>query len=253
MNSTQITTQNGTDKTASPAESAPALEESKTGLKRMRARAGRRRRNRLSFAARVMLGMCLGFLLATPVLSVSLWNPQQSAGLYQQPPKVWRNGDIITIVINENTSADHEWTTERDKQWQVGGSAAAEGVGAGTTNLFGRFFPFMNLEYQNRLQQDNKADRKTTFTATVAAEVVNVLPNGNLQIVARKVIRVNSEEQLIELTGNIRPDDVTPQNMIPSSAVADANIKVNGTLRYTNSDRPSPLERVFSFVSGLFL
>jgi flagellar L-ring protein precursor FlgH len=211
-----------------------------------------RRRGRSGVAARIIMGMSLVLVVMQPAASTSLWGANASS-IYTQPVRTFKNGDIITIVINEVTTADHKWKSERDKPWQVTGTASDPGAGAGNKNLFARFFPFMGLDYQSQYTTDNSADRSTNLRSTVAAEVVNVMPNGNLQIVARKVTRVNSEEQLIELTGNIRPVDVSVGNTISSDAIADANIKVNGTLRYTNDTNPSPLERVFSFISGLFL
>jgi flagellar L-ring protein FlgH len=211
-----------------------------------------RRRGRSSLAARVIMGMGLLILVSQPAGSVSLWG-NNSGSIFTQPVRNFKNGDIITIVVNEATTAGQQWTWEREKEWQVGATASDPGACAGKKNLFARFFPFMGLDYNSEYSTDNRSDRSTNFRATVSAEVVNVMPNGNLQIVARKVIRVNSEEQLIELTGNIRPLDISPGNTISSNAIADANIKVNGTLRYTNDAKPSPLERIFSFISGLFL
>jgi flagellar L-ring protein precursor FlgH len=211
-----------------------------------------RRRGRTSLAARVIMGMSLLLAVTQPAGSVSLWG-NGSGSIFTQPVRTFKSGDIITIIVNEATTADQQWKWEREKEWQVGATASDPGAGAGKKNLFARFFPFMGLDFNSEYTTDNRSDRSTNFRATVSAEVVNVMPNGNLQIVARKVIRVNSEEQLIELTGNIRPLDVTLGNTISSNAIADANIKVNGTLRYTNDANPSPLERVFSFISGLFL
>jgi flagellar L-ring protein precursor FlgH len=215
-----------------------------------------RRRRAASMARRIIMGMSLAIglalLFSTPVFSVSLWNPG-AGSLYQAPPRVFRNGDIITILVNEATSADAQWKAEREKEVKIEGTASNPGLGAGTKNLLGRFFPFMGAGYQSENKTENQSDRRTSIRATIAAEVVNVLPNGHLQIVARKVIRVNAEEQLIELSGNVRAEDVSENFIVSSAQIADANIKVNGTLRYTNDQRPSPLERVFSFISGIFL
>lgn len=189
--------------------------------------------------------------MGAPAFSVSLWQPNTN-GLFDGAKRFFKNGDIITIVIAESSNAVHEWTSEREKDVTVEGTAANPGLGAGTKNLFGRFLPFMGMDYKSEVKSDATSDRKTTLSATVAAQVVNVLPNGNLQIVARKVIRVNAEEQLIELTGNVRPEDITPANVLSSRSIADATIRVNGTLRYTNDERPSIIEKFTSFITGLF-
>lgn len=213
-----------------------------------------RRRGRMSFAARVITGSCLAVALCIqPASSVSLWNQAQAPGLYAPVQQTWKVGAIVTVFIDEATSADHQWTAERQKELTIDGGAAAAGAGAGRVNLLGLFFPFMNANYQSEVKSDNTSDRRVSLRATLSAEVVNVLPNGNLQILAKKVTRVNSEEQTIELTGNIRPEDISPSNTVSSAALADAQIKVNGTLRYTNDAKPGILERIASFLSGLFL
>lgn len=214
----------------------------------------RRRRGRLSAAARIIAGS--GFVIALciqPAGSVSLWNQSQAPSLYAPVRQNWKVGDIITVHIDEATTADHRWKAEREKDVSINGGAAAEGAGAGRVNLLGLFFPFMNASYESEVKSDNISDRSLTLRATLSAEVVNVLPNGNLQILAKKVTRVNSEEQLVELTGNVRPDDISSTNTVSSAYLADAQIKVNGTLRYTNDARPGILERIASFLSGLFL
>lgn len=222
-------------------------------VQKTRARS-RRRRGRMSAAARIITGSCFVIALCIqPAGSVSLWNQSQAPGLYAPVRQSWKVGDIITVYIDEATTADHQWTAERDKEVTIEGGAAAEGAGAGRVNLLGLFFPFMNASYQSEVKSDNNSDRSVTLRATLSAEVVNVLPNGNLQILAKKVTRVNSEEQLIELTGNIRPDDVSASNTVSSAYLADAQIKVNGSLRYTNDAKPGILERIASFLSGLFL
>jgi len=200
----------------------------------------------------LVFGICyLLFAAAAPSFAVSLWQPDKN-GLFDGAKRFFKNGDIITISIDESTNAEHEWKSEREKDVSVAGTAANPGLGAGTKNLFGRFLPFMGMDYNSELKSENTSDRSTTLRATVAAQVVNVLPNGNLQILARKVIRVNSEEQTIELTGNVRPADITPANVLSSRAIADATIKVNGTLRHSGDERPSILEKVTTFIHGLF-
>ncbi len=221
-----------------------------------------RRRGRMNFASRVITGSCLAIALSVqPASSVSLWNQAANqagstngnVGLFQPVKQSFRVGDIITIAVNEANEADHQWRAERETDNTIEGTAAPSGDGAGRVNLLGLFFPFMSAGYQSEVTSDNRSDRSVSLRATLAAEVVNVLPNGNLQVVAKKVTRVNSEEQLIELTGNIRPEDISAANIVSSTAIADATIKVNGSLRYTNDNKPGILERIASFLSGLFL
>lgn len=242
--------------TATPTAAPKAATTSQVGMKSLKTRASRsRRRSRLSVAGRVITGACVALaLILEPASSISLWNPQTPTGLFSAVKKEYHIGDIITIAVQEASQANQIWKSERDKQLTVDATTSPTGSGAGNNNIFGLFFPFMNLDYQATSKTDNTTNRNVNFRATISAEVVNVLPNGNLQIVAKKSVRINSEEELIELNGNVRPDDINQiTNVISSSVIADATIKVNGTLRYTNDNKPGIFERVISFITGLFL
>ncbi|MBL4889007.1 MAG: flagellar basal body L-ring protein FlgH [Candidatus Lindowbacteria bacterium] len=196
------------------------------------------------------LSVTMIVLLAQASFAVSLWTDEGS--LYTAR-RSYQKGDIITIKITESTTANSNWKHERKKANTVEATATPSGGGPLTNlaNIFGRVFPSgVDVDYETEYKTDNKADRSTSVTANVAAEVLNVLPNGTLQLLARKVIRVNAEEQTIELTGNVRPQDVSPANVVLSSNLANARILVNGELRYTNDAKPSLIEKFFSFVFG---
>lgn len=201
--------------------------------------------------SRFAAALAYALLMSVSVNSASLWN-ESTTGFYTTK-KSYQVGDIVTVLVEESTRADNNWKQERDKGLDIEGTAAAAGLGAGNKNLLGRFFPFMDMEYKSEYKTDNKSDRQSSVSTTIAAEIVNVLPNGNLQIIARKTTRVNAEEQVVELTGNIRPVDITPQNVVSSSRIADATIRVNGQLRYADSQKPGLIERIVSFIAGIFL
>lgn len=230
------------------AATARPVAAAKTAPERKRSR----RKRGPGITAQVALGLSLVMAITLPARSVSLWSQGNGAGLFDAGKRAFKVGDIITIRVQEATNAAENWKSERNKEVKAQGTAAPTGNGAGTQNLFGTFVPFIDLDYKGDIKSDNKSNRNTTLTATVAATVLNILPNGNLQILARKTTRVNSEEQLVELTGNIRPEDVGADNTVSSTAVSDASIKVNGTLRYSNDEHPSIVERIFSFVTGIF-
>src|SRR5208337_1861392 len=70
--------------------------------------------------------------------------------------------------------------------------------------------------------------RAGTFTATIAAKVVEVLPNGNLMLESRKETVINNDKEIIVVRGVIRPDDISSANTISSQLVADAQIYLVG-------------------------
>jgi flagellar L-ring protein precursor FlgH len=77
----------------------------------------------------------------------------------------------------------------------------------------------------------------------MSAIVTQVLPNGNLVIEGKRLVRVNNEEQVMILSGVIRPRDVAADNSILSTLVADAKIFYSGEGVIADKQRPGWLSR----------
>ncbi len=78
------------------------------------------------------------------------------------------------------------------------------------------------------MQGQGTTSRGTTLSATVTAQVTQVLPNGNLVIQGQKEINVNSEHQTITLRGIVRQADLSSLNQIPSDRIAMLDVRVTG-------------------------
>ena len=72
----------------------------------------------------------------------------------------------------------------------------------------------------------------------MTARVVDVLPNGNLVIEGVREIRLNNENQILYLTGVVRPEDIARNNVVLSSAVAQMTVRLQG--RGTVSQHVNP-------------
>jgi flagellar L-ring protein precursor FlgH len=80
----------------------------------------------------------------------------------------------------------------------------------------------------NDFKGDGKTNRKASLTATISAMVIEVLPSGILRIEGEKIIAVNNEEQTMVISGLVRPRDVTSENSIDSSKLANLRIDYYG-------------------------
>src|SRR6202162_925941 len=133
--------------------------------------------------------------------------------------------DLVTILVSDKASAVSTGVTNTSRKSSVSTSI---------TSLFGpktatsALANLANASNNQQLQGQGTTSRGTTLTTTVTAEVIAVLPNGNLVVQGQKEIAVNSEKQVITLRGIIRPDDLSPLNSIPSDRVARMEILVNG-------------------------
>ena len=133
--------------------------------------------------------------------------------------------DLVTIVVSDNTSAVSSGATNTSRK-----SAATAGITAlgGQTKATGPLANLANMTGTQTLQGQGTTSRQTTLTTTLTAQVVAVLPNGNIVVEGRKELGVNSEHQVVTVRGIVRPDDLTPANSISSSQIAMLEVKVNG-------------------------
>jgi len=167
----------------------------------------------------------------------SLW--QGSGGGLVEDFKARGKGDILTVVISETASASKEATT---------GTSRASDVAAGIPNLMGLekaglskymdLSKLMNASVSSKFNGSGSTTRKENLNATITARVVDVLANGNMLIEGRRNVLVNNEDQIIILTGTVRPRDITPDNLVNSNLIADARIAYSG--KGIISDRQQP-------------
>ncbi|HYL77307.1 MAG TPA: flagellar basal body L-ring protein FlgH [Bryobacteraceae bacterium] len=133
--------------------------------------------------------------------------------------------DLVTIIVSDKASAvstgGTNTTRKSNVKASVGSAALPKGSIAALSNL-------ASTSNNTQLQGQGTTSRESTLTTTVTAEVIDVLPNGNLVIHGQKDISVNSEKQVITVSGIVRPDDLSPVNSVPSDRVARMEVRVNG-------------------------
>ncbi len=133
--------------------------------------------------------------------------------------------DLVTIIVSDKASAVSSGVTNTARKSSVNASVSSL---FGQKSAAGALSNLANASGNQQLQGQGTTSRESTLTTTVTAEVTDVLPNGNLVVLGRKEIMVNSEKQIITLRGIVRPDDLSPVNSIPSDRVARMEILVNG-------------------------
>ena len=79
-------------------------------------------------------------------------------------------------------------------------------------------------------------------------EIVAVLPNGDLEIAGAQRLNINRERTVIRVRGRVRPTDISADNMVLSSRIADASIDYDGAGFVTRSGRPGLVTRIFNFL-----
>ena len=158
-----------------------------------------------------------------------------------------RVGDIVTVVIREQASASKESSTETNKD---------TGIKAGIPTFFGfekvlqeknpNIDPANLIEanFNNKFKGSGKTTRKEDLVATLTTQVIKVYPNGNMKIRGGKSVVVNNENQIIYLTGIVRPWDVSAGNEVDSSKILNAQIAYTGKGIISDKQKPGWLTRI---------
>ncbi len=154
--------------------------------------------------------------------------------------------DIVTILVVETTSALASADLKNDKN---------ASVSASFDNLFGlekHINELPNLvsgKGSGSFEGKGSTTRATTLKTTLSARVIDVLPNGYLVLEGVREIRLNNEVQNVYLTGVVRPEDITRNNVVPSSAVAQMTVRVQGKGAVSQPIKPGWLFRILSGIS----
>jgi flagellar L-ring protein precursor FlgH len=146
-------------------------------------------------------------------------------------------GDIVTVLIFEAATATNSVRTRSNRETSLGGEIGAGGIDEGGS-----------LSVRGGFTGSGEVERKDRLAATMAAQVVEVLPNGDFVIAGRQDIDVNGEARVVEVRGQIRALDISPDNTIASSRLANAQINYDGKGYVSRSGKPGIINRIFSFL-----
>ena len=176
-------------------------------------------------------------LLSSTVEAKSLWR-DNSWGIYSDR-KARGVGDILTIIINESTTQTASKERSNSKSGTVNLNS---GVG-----IF-KFLAAASAGGSDSFTAEGSATDTNQFLGQVTVTVVEILPNGNFLIEGNQSIWQNRDEHKITLRGIIRPDDITTNNTILSSRVADATLKFDGKGPLNAKQRQGILTQIFNIL-----
>lgn len=153
--------------------------------------------------------------------------------------KAHRLGDLITIIITEKTSADASSTVTAGNK-----SESSGGPGLG-------FLDFINpwdLTVENKYKGDGDTQRSGNLRAEMTARITEVLHNGDFRLGGTRMVNINGEKQLIEITGICRGRDISPDNTIMSTYISDAQIAYNGSGVVNDSSNPGVVTKIINWL-----
>jgi flagellar L-ring protein precursor FlgH len=186
----------------------------------------------------------------TNALSQSLWRDGASKPMYADK-RATSVGDILTILVQENTTATKDNKTATAKESAVDASIASFLYGPTASGLLtkGGQFPALKYDTKSSFSGGGSINNSQKIIASVAVRVIDVLPNKNLVIEGRRETSFSGEQQIVILRGIVRPDDVMANNTIYSYNIADAKVQITSKGSITDNQRRGWFTRLWDFIS----
>lgn len=187
----------------------------------------------------------------------SLWS--DNGNLFEDR-KARRLNDLVTINVVESLSgsgkADTDTSRESTLDFELSNFLGMN-KDFNLHNVFGLkdlfkepnvFEPSISTSSKSKHKGAGDTNREGTLIATVTAKVIEVMPNGNLVLEGRKELTINDEKQILVLSGMVRPDDISSDNTIVSSKIADAQVYYVGDGVIQEKQSPGWMVRTLDYI-----
>ena len=188
-----------------------------------------------------------------PVYSTanSLWRPGSRAFFKDQ--RAAQVGDLITVAVNIVDSAVLKNTTSAVRNGtQDLAAAGLFGLESGLRRTLPRgtdLSALLQTDSQGKAVGNGNINRGEVVQLTLAGVVTQVLPNGNLAVVGKQEVRVNSELRELLITGIVRPQDIAADNTVQHDRMAEARISYGGRGQITDVQTPRYGQQLIDLIS----
>ncbi len=174
-----------------------------------------------------------------------------------QIPRKFKVEDLMTIIVRQQKKYEADAEMETKKNWNLNGKLSdwfrfyndCQHLGQ---DKLSNGQPGFKFDYGNKYKTEGESDREDRFTTRITARVIDVKPNGNLVLEA--VLEEQHDEEVASLTisGICRSTDVTPDNTVLSTQIAELRIveKNHGAVR--DATKRGFVPRILSFGGGPF-
>lgn len=146
-------------------------------------------------------------------------------------------GGVLTVIVVQRAESRNLEANSARRDRSLGGSLSTD-----VSNQTGE----LNLESDFSGQGETR--RSESFITQISVTVEDVSPNGDLFVAGEQRMKVNGENTLIRVRGRVRPEDVSPDNQVLSTRLADAEIEYDGKGFVSRSARSGPLGWLFSWL-----
>lgn len=171
---------------------------------------------------------------------------------YLEDTRAGRVGDILVVRIDEAADARGSSSTNLQRQSNTTiGAPNVLGLMGALRAQYPTLDPSRLLELASRstFAGDGNTQRNGVLAGQIAVRVTQQMPNGDLYVEGTKVVMINNEEFHLYLSGLVRPVDIAPDDTVPSSRVADAQVEFSGRGDVDEQNRPGWLTRLINAIN----
>lgn len=167
-------------------------------------------------------------------------------------PATFEIGDLVTVIVREQRRYKAEAEFESEKEFTLNSQVDAflkfTNGGLGATG-FQRGRPNIGYRFSQESEGEAESERKDRLTTRITARIIDVKPNGTLVLEAKDEIGNDEEISTITLTGICRKEDVTANNTVLSTQVANKSIRIVNQGRLSKATRRGWLAKLFDAIS----
>ena len=150
-------------------------------------------------------------------------------------------GDILTIQVQEKTSAKQSSNTSLARDTKLSGGITA--LPLLPSSILGR--AKAGASSNNELDAKGETGSANDFTGVITVTVIEVLANGNLVVSGEKQVGVNQNVDAMRFSGVVNPASILPGNVVSSTQVADARLEYRGRGDIDKAQTTGWLSRAF--------
>lgn len=178
-----------------------------------------------------------------PLPNGSIYQPGRTVQLFEDN-KAYRVGDVLSVTLSESTNASKSAATNTAKDDEVDVSASAVFGSTGPT-VNGNAVLSSNIAGEREFSGSGDSQQSNSLSGEIAVTVTHLLPNGNLLIRGEKILGLNQGSEYIRLSGIVRPEDISTNNVVQSRKIANSRIFYGGGGVIAESNTKGWLTRFF--------
>lgn len=162
----------------------------------------------------------------------AIYNGRQSDNWFGAS-RNYQVGDVITLLLNESTQS------AKAQSANVKRESSNDVVPQGIKNLPGGVWSGLKLDGGSMESTGSgSTGQSASLTGDVSVTVVEVFNNGNLLVRGEKQLALTEGVEVIQVSGIIRPEDISRTNTVQSRRLANAQIAYRGTGDIANASKP---------------